>query len=366
MESQPHAAALERPPGDYRAPRISVALCTHNGAAHIEEQLRSILLQSPAPAEVVIGDDASSDDTLSIIDRTIGAMREALPGLRTHVEIIRRAPALGVVGNFEATIGACTGDLIALSDQDDRWRPGKLAALSSLFAADGELLLAHSDAHLVDGDGASLGLTLLEALEATPAEREGLMSGAPGSAFAVLLRRNLVTGATIMFRRELVEASTPFAADWVHDEWLATIAAAVGSVRLLPDPLIDYRQHGANQIGARKPTMADRWARLRESRAERAPRLIRRADALVARLDRLADEGLVDRARVDAARSKRDHEAARADLPRWRPARIPGIVAGAARGRYARYSRGSIDIVRDLVQPAGTRETEDQPEGEGA
>lgn len=352
MEPQPHDT---RPRG-LRTPSISVAMCTHNGAAHIEAQLRSILLQSPAPAEIIIGDDASSDGTLSMIERSVEAMRDADPTITTHVEIVRRVPALGVNGNFEATIAACTGELIALSDQDDVWHPGKLAALAALFAADERLMLAHTDARLVDGDGASLGLTLLEALEATPAERAALEAGVPGAAFAVLLRRNLVTGATFMLRRELVDIATPFPEDWVHDEWLAAIAAAVGTVRLLPAPLIDYRQHGANQIGARKPTMADRWARLREPRAARAPRLVRRAEALAVRLDRLAAAGIVDSAFVSAAHAKRDHEAARAAMPRWQPARIPAVVASAARGRYARYSRGPIDIVRDLVQPPGDRQ----------
>jgi len=59
--------------------------------------------------------------------------------------------------------------------------------------------------------------------------------------------------------------------------------------------------------------------------------------------------------RVALARAKHAHEARRRDLPRWQPARIPAIVAGAVTGRYGRYSRGAIDVLRDLVQPAGRR-----------
>jgi glycosyltransferase involved in cell wall biosynthesis len=330
-----------------------VALCTHNGAAHVEEQLRSILSQSPAPFEVIIGDDASTDNTVQIIERTLASLREADGGLDAGVEIVRRTTALGVSANFAATMGACSGELIALSDQDDVWHTGKLAALVGLFTDDKRLVLAHTDARLVDGDGAALGLTLLDALEASPAERTGLVSGAPGDAFAVLVRRNLVTGATVVVRRELLDDAVPFPDNWIHDEWLAVIAAAVGTLRLLPTPLIDYRQHGSNQIGARKPTMSDRWSRLREPRAERALRLSRRASELVDRLERLGSQGRVNVELVEAARAKRDHEVARANLPRWQPARIPAIVIAAARGRYARYSRGAIDILRDAVQPAG-------------
>ena len=330
-----------------------MALCTHNGAAYIEAQLRSILSQRPAPSEVIIGDDASTDNTVQIIERTVALVREAGGGLDARVEIVRRTVALGVSANFAATISACSGELIALSDQDDVWHEGKLAALVSLFTDDERLVLAHTDARLVDGEGSALGLTLLDALEASPAERSGLVSGTPGDAFAVLLRRNLVTGATVMVRRDVLDAAAPFPDHWVHDEWMAVIAAAVGTVRLLPTALIDYRQHGSNQIGARKPTMSDRWSRLREPRAERALRLSRRASELVERLELLGAQGRVAVALVEAARAKHDHELARANLPRWQPARIPAIVIAAARGRYARYSRGAIDIVRDAVQPAG-------------
>jgi glycosyltransferase involved in cell wall biosynthesis len=293
--------------------------------------------------ELVVGDDASTDDTLAIIERVV-----ADSGVAVRLHVQRRAEPLGVVGNFAATIEACTGDLVALSDQDDVWAPGKLAALADRFAADPDLLLVHTDARLVDATGTPLGLRLLEALEATPGERAGLEHG---DAFAVLMRRNLVTGATVVFRRSLAESAAPFPADWVHDEWLAVLAAALGRLRLDPEPRIDYRQHGANEIGARRPTMTDRLAKLREPRVERAQRLVGRSRLLVARLEELR----APEARIAAARGKLDHETRRSRLPRARLARIPGVVAGAARGRYARYSRGGIDILRDLVQPAGER-----------
>jgi hypothetical protein len=332
-----------RVPATDAAPTVSVALCTRNGAAYVAEQVRSILAQTPAPFELVVGDDASSDDTLEIVERTA-----AESGRGTVLRVLRNDPPLGVVGNFAATIAATTGDLVALSDQDDVWAPGKVAAVTARFAADPDLLLVHSDARLVDGSGAPLGIDLLDALEATSRERAGLERG---DAFAVLLRRNLVTGATAVFRRRLLDAAAPFPADWVHDEWLAVLAAALGGLRLDPAPLIDYRQHGANVIGARKPTAADRMARLREQRTERAARLIRRSQSLVERLDAVD----APPARLAAARRKLAHETARSRLPRVRVARIPGVLVGALSGRYSRYSRGPIDILRDLAQPAGER-----------
>jgi glycosyltransferase involved in cell wall biosynthesis len=312
----------------------------------VGQQVRSILVQHPAPIEIVVGDDASSDDTVAVIERTVADARAADPSLRISLTIHRRDEPLGVVGNFAATLAACGGDLVALSDQDDIWAPDKLARIVPRFADDPDLLLVHTDARLVDGSGEPLGLGLLDALEATPGERSGLEWG---DAFGVLMRRNLVTGATVVARRSLVARAAPFPATWIHDEWLAVLAAALGRLRLDPEQLIDYRQHGANVIGARRPTMEDRMRKLREPRAERASWLIERSNALVERLESLD----APTRRLAAARGKLAHETARARLPRVRIARLPGVLAGAISGRYSRYSRGPIDILRDLVQPVG-------------
>jgi glycosyltransferase involved in cell wall biosynthesis len=319
---------------------VSVVLCSHNGAHYVGEQVASILRQVPPPTELVLGDDASTDETVAIVER-LAADAGVTVVLRRH------DPALGVRSNFADALAHASGDLIALSDQDDVWHDGKLAALTAAFDADPELLLAHSDARLVDAAGEPLGLTLLEALEANARERAGLEHG---DSFATLLRRNLVTGATVMIRRRLLEHAMPFPPDWVHDEWLAAIAAATGNLRLLPSALIDYRQHGANQIGASRPTWSDRWAKLREPREPRASELVVRTGQLVDALDRLG--AVVRPGALEAARARLDFARRRRDLPRRPIARLPRIVAATVRGRYSRYARGSIDILRDLVQPS--------------
>jgi len=324
---------------------VSVALCTHNGAAFVEEQVASILAQRPAPLELVVGDDASTDDTVSRVELAYEQARAADPRMSTRLILIRRTPALGIVRNFEATLAECSGDLIALSDQDDIWNPGRLEALSAEFEADDDLLLVHSDARLVDEERHPLGLTLLGALEASATERRLLTSG---DALPVLLRRSLVTGATVMIRSRLRDIATPFPEDWVHDEWLAVVAASVGRMRLLPEALTDYRQHGGNQIGARRVTMADRWRKLREPRDGRAAWLSRRTATLAERARALGVPTDVQ----DELDAKAAHEAARLQLPSFPLWRVPAVVVAAVSGRYGRYSRGAIDVLRDLVQPA--------------
>jgi glycosyltransferase involved in cell wall biosynthesis len=323
---------------------LSVAMCTRNGAHFVAEQVRSILTQSVIPRELVVGDDASSDDTLAIIEATVAEVRAENPAVTTQVLITARAQPLGVTKNFEQTIAACTSALIALSDQDDVWPPGRLARLVAVFD-DPAVNLVHSDARLVDAGGHDTGVRLLRAMEATTEERRKLVAG---DAFNVLLRRNLVTGATVIMRRALAESAMPFPMSWLHDEWLAAIAAATGSVRLIDEPWLDYRQHGDNEVGASAPTWSRRWAKLREPRGPRAARLIARSRALV---NHLESAGAAP-ARRQAAKAKLEHEQCRAQLPGWPLFRVPGILAGLVAGRYWRFNRGLIDVLRDLVQPA--------------
>ncbi|MBA4246738.1 MAG: glycosyltransferase family 2 protein [Microbacterium sp.] len=322
-------------------------MCTHNGAAFVGEQVRSILSQRPAPRELVVGDDASTDDTVAEVERAVSEARAAEPGLQTQLTVLRRSQPLGVTANFDATIAACTGELVALSDQDDVWPAGRLSRLITVFD-DPAVLLAHSDARLVDAHGEALGATLLQVLEVSAVERAGLRAG---DAWPILLRRNTVTGATVVIRRSLAERAHPFPAAWVHDEWLAIVAAAYSGVRLIDEPLVDYRQHGGNVIGATRVTWARRWERLREPRDARAARLVARAAALV---ERLPEWGAPDDMMTDA-QLKLAFERSRAAAPGWQPARVPGIVARLLRGEYQRFARGTIDVLRDLVQPPRER-----------
>ena len=157
-----------------------------------------------------------------------------------------------------------------------------------------------------------------------------------------------MTGATTMIRRALLDAARPFDAAWVHDEWLAIIAASTGGVALIRKPLIGYRQHGDNVIGARKLGLRQKAGRLSESRADRNARLLARADHYLQRVEAL---GLPERVR-SLAQGKLEHERMRSGLPAARIARFPRVLGAAVRGRYRRFGRGAMDVLRDLVQPA--------------
>jgi glycosyltransferase involved in cell wall biosynthesis len=316
---------------------VSVALCTHNGAAYLAEQLGSILSGTVIPDEIVVSDDASTDDTVGIAERILGSSG-------VEHRILRNPAPLGVSRNFESAIVATTGDIVVLSDQDDVWEPDRLSVALDAFGADPRVLLHHSNAALVDSAGEVLPDDLFEALgisSATLAELAG------ENAFDLLLRRNLVTGATAAFRRELVAAASPFPAAWVHDEWLAIIAASKGRIRPEPRRLIRYRQHGRNQIGATRRTLSDKLSRVFGVEGGRTAGLAERAELLAQRLRR---DGAPD-ALVARAEGKGRFEAARAALPVSRWARIAPVRRLARRGGYRAFaSQGRLDVLRDLLQ----------------
>lgn len=326
------------------APTVSVALATYNGSAYIEEQVLSILRQTVPATQLVVADDGSADDTVAIVEQLVAAHGEGAPEL----VVLRADRPFGVSANFERAIAASAGAFVALCDQDDVWHPAKLETMLAALGESGGALLAHSDARLVDERGAVLGSTLFERLEVTP---EDLRELRDGDAFGTLLRRNLVTGATVVFRRELAALAAPIPSAWVHDEWLAIIAAATGGIAPVPEQLIDYRQHGSNQIGVREPTLRAKVDRVLMPRGDRNRGLAERSALLRDALARLGDR--VTAGDLARATEKAAFERIRADLPAGRLRRAWPVLRLAATGDYGRYaSQGSTDVLRDLLQPA--------------
>ena len=107
-------------------------MCTFNGAAWVEQQLASLAQQRRRPDELVICDDQSTDGTYDILTRF--AVQAPFP-----VRLVRNDRQLGVTPNFSQAIGLCTGDNIALSDQDDQWGKRKLEVLEERLLEDEDL-----------------------------------------------------------------------------------------------------------------------------------------------------------------------------------------------------------------------------------
>jgi glycosyltransferase involved in cell wall biosynthesis len=321
--------------------KVSVALCTFNGERFVREQLESIWRQTRLPDEIVAVDDASADCTGEVLARCAAESR-------VPMRVLRNPQRLGSAQNFERAIGLCTGEIVFLCDQDDVWMPEKIALMCAPFEQDASVMLVHSDALLVDGELKPLGARLFSALGLTSAERAEEDSG---RAFALLLKRNIVTGAACAIRREVHARATPFDPNFVHDEWLALHAALCGRLVRLEQPLILYRQHRANQIGA--PALGS-LARARKLLAGRTVSRKQQEVRLTALLRRLHGMKPAQASAAAAVSKALALAHVRAALPSVRPLRLPLIAYLLLSGRYSSHARGLHTAVRDLLEPDRT------------
>lgn len=321
------------------ANRVSVALCTYNGTAFLEDQLRSIRDQVRPPDELVVCDDRSTDGTVELV-------RAFAADAPFPVRIEVNAENLGSTANFEKAIGLCTGDLIALSDQDDVWHENKLRDAEQVLQRSPHAGAVFSDADVVDDQLQPLGRRMWDTLGFDPQLQQQVRDG---GAFTILMRRQIVTGATLCFRASYRDLILPIPAGVVHDGWIALLIAATADLALLDRPLVLYRQHESNQIGA-KSTGLTRW--LERERWQRMTRvllmdLIRFSHAyerLKHRGCRVRDEGV-----YRELEDKVGHLVVRRNLPGSRLRRVPAVFSEWTNGRYSHHSNGLPSALKDLL-----------------
>ncbi len=227
------------------APRVEILLATYNGGRFLREQLDSLAAQTHRPLSLVVRDDGSTDDTLAIVEGY--ADRLALRVLR--------GGHLGVRRSFFALLAAAdpAADYVAFCDQDDVWRPDKVArAVAALRRCDPAVpALYCARAILTDGTLNPIGHTRLP-------------NRPPG--FYNALIENIASGmATVMNRAavDLINAAPPSAAvNPIHDWWAYQAVTACGTAIYDPEPALLYRQHGGNTIGVARGPFAGLRARV--------------------------------------------------------------------------------------------------------
>jgi len=226
--------------------KISIALCTLNGEKFLPEQLESIMRQTRQPDEMIVCDDGSADHTLDVVR----AFEKTSP---FPVNVIINKETLGSIKNFEKAIQLCSGDIIALSDQDDVWKQHKLEVIEDTFRSNESAGYVFSDGEAVDENLDALGYSLWDAAGFRGTLLEMYTSG---NQLLCFLRRRFVTGAAMSIRSSVRDLITPFPTDtdWVHDSWIAAVLSSCGAVGVaVPDKLIQYRRHPEQQIGVSRP-----------------------------------------------------------------------------------------------------------------
>lgn len=217
------------------AGRSRVAICMATYEPEIElfrEQIESLRSQTHDEWICLISDDASGP-------ASVAAMREVLGSdPRFHLSVA--AENRGFYANFERALTMVPDGtaFVALSDQDDRWRPDKLERL--LAGLDPDAGLVFSDMRITSPEQGVLADTYWGFRRNNYAD------------FGSLLVANTVTGAAALFRAELLADVLPFPPRHgraYHDHWIAQVALALGPISYVDEPLYDYVQHDEAALG---------------------------------------------------------------------------------------------------------------------
>ena len=316
-------------------------MCTYNGARFLKEQLESIAGQTYLPLELVICDDGSDDESVRILQEF--AHRAPFP-VRVHVN----EKNLGLTQNFGLAIALCEGDIIALSDQDDVWIPEKISHLDAEFGRSEEIGLVFSDADLIDVRSRRTGKKLWETLGLEEEERAQL---AKGRAIPELFSGSIVTGATMAFRRRFQGLILPIPDNLtvIHDGWIALLIIAVARISSVNLPLIQYRCHPGQRVGAlaRRQAFAGVSNALRRSNPYVETMAIARSVH-----QRLLDKGggFDSGTALTELQRRIAHLQVRTDLPPARMQRVQAVLRELLTLRYHNYSNGFRSAAKDMFR----------------
>lgn len=200
--------------------KISVVLCTYNGARYLPEQLDSIFAQKRQADEVLVQDDGSCDATWDILTR--------YAALHPEMRLSRNKGPHGVNANFYSALRQASGDLLVIGDQDDIWLPHKIERLAGSIGDN--LLVASMNRPFTSGDDPAAGVS-----------GDGRV---PNLHLLRLLHTSQVAGHTMALRPGLLSLVNPERRDDImYDAALQIVARAAGRMAFVPEVLVLQRRH---------------------------------------------------------------------------------------------------------------------------
>ena len=224
---------LIAPAGSDDGPRVSVIMANHRGAAHLAASMASVLAQSESRLELIVADDASDDDSVTIA-RGIAARD-------SRVRVLTAAQNQGPAATRNRALDAARGAWLAIVDSDDLIHPDRLARMIAAAEAEGADLVADDLVHFGNGEAR----TLLQPF--APVRPEWL--GA-----ATLLRGNADPGLPSygylkpLIRRNSLGSHRYDGGLRIGEDYDLIMRLVMQGARflLLPDPLYAYRRHGGS------------------------------------------------------------------------------------------------------------------------
>lgn len=319
---------------------VSIVLCTYNGEKYLTEQLESYRSQTYCPSELVVCDDASEDDTMSILQRY--QRKTSFP-----VRIYKNSVRLGYQRNFEKCASVAKGEFVAFSDQDDIWLPKKLEACISPLQKYDDCGFSWTDSLLIDCNGTFLQTTVWEV---NGFRKRGLDLFRNGRGIEVVFSGSVIQGAALLVRRSFFRETLPFQSGWSHDEWITFNLQARGHFGIPIDiPLMLYRQHSGQTVGT--CYSGNGWNSSGPNHA-----YIERTKT---KIDILQQYNSVDSIKIKSYRKFHAHL-----VFRWETRckslvqSVYPVIIEILRLNYLRFSEGLSDVLADLFIKCGEEEVE--------
>lgn len=215
-------------------PEVCVLMAVYRpDLMYLEQQLKSIEEQDYENLRLFIREDCGGN-----FEQIAELARRCMH--KVPYTICANAENFGSNKTFERLTREARGNYFAYCDQDDIWETNKI---SRLVGEIGEAPLCYSDLSVIDGEGRKL-------YDSFRQMRRRIRHLQGDGLTPFFLRRNCVTGCTMLVDAAVAKAAVPFPEAYVHDHWLALVASTKGPVRYLEEALVRYRVHGKNQIGA--------------------------------------------------------------------------------------------------------------------
>ncbi|QKV67516.1 glycosyltransferase [Streptomyces harbinensis] len=241
-------------------PLVSVVMPVYNSAATLGASIRSVLTQTHSDLELLVTDDASSDDSMEMLRDFARQDERILP---------ESAPSQGGAGRARnLAISRARGSYIAFLDSDDMWLPEKLERQLD-FAASTNSSLAFTSYYKVDADYEG------ESTDFVPNGR--VVRAREHVDYQAMLVQDHIGALTAMYNRTVLGTrlmpEMPKRQDYAL--WLSIMRDGVDA-RALPEPLAVYRAHRPGSLSSNKLSLVPyNWSLYREHERLSIPRSTR-------------------------------------------------------------------------------------------
>ena len=223
---------------------ITIIMAVYNGQEYIREQLESLKDQTYTEWRLVIRDDRSSDKTAEIVKKSSDEVEQEV------IFKVNEKPSGSAKNNFALLINdAKESDYVMFCDQDDIWKKDKIEITFNKMKQAEERygrdfpLLVHGDVEVIDENGNINADSMFEMSHINA-----------DSKLPQILIQNHVTGCTMMCNKKLIVGISEYASSEyiiMHDYLAALYASVFGKIEVIKKPLLSYRQHSGNSVGAK-------------------------------------------------------------------------------------------------------------------